>query len=1503
MPRPARRSAERSAAATVSAVSWLAIRGAAHNNLKNLDVPFPLARFVCVTGVSGSGKSSLVNDILYEALARDLNGAETAPGKHTRIDGLDHLDKIIAIDQTPIGRTPRSNPATYIKLFDEIRDLFAGLPDSKVRGYKKGRFSFNVKHDAEAGPLASAASAGRCAACEGNGSNRIEMDFLADVWVTCPVCNGQRFNAETLAIHFKGKSIADVLGMDVQQALAHFENVPKIATMLRTLHDVGLDYLKLGQASTTLSGGEAQRIKLARELVKPATGRTLYVLDEPTTGLHFEDIRRLLDVLHGFVDAGNSVVVIEHNLDVIKTADWIIDLGPEGGDAGGYIVATGTPEQVAAVKASSTGQALRDVLPGLARGRAAAANRSALASKPAGSRATFRAPAEVIRVRGAREHNLQDVACDIPRGRMTVCTGVSGSGKTSLALDTIYVEGQRRYLESLSSYARQFLGQFAKPRVEQIDGLSPAIAIEQKSASRTPRSTVGTVTEIYDYMRVLWARLAQPICPDCNEPIGAHSADEIIAAVLAMPAGTRVLLAAPVERAAGESGDALFARLRSSGYARIRVDGVVHELDRPPDLPPSGCPAIDVVIDRLIVNPRDRARVADSVEHGLAAGGGVVWLIPADGPSPGLAAPRRFSRHHACRSCGRIYEELTPHHFSFNNRLGWCPTCEGLGVQNGTSESVVVRHPERSLLDGAIAGWERLADRPGLRALVSAVADHAGFDAAAPWNALTDAQRRAVLFGTGDAWLTVEPANGSTRSRRAPRPAAQTVHPARVQFKGFFPAIDEATRISWQYRVHFSELVTQIDCQVCKAARLARAPAAARLAGKTIVEVCTLPLSEALRFFEGYDRKLSRPQRAVAGELLHEIVNRLRFLVDVGLDYLTLHRAAPTLSGGEAQRIQLASQIGSGLTGVLYVLDEPTIGLHPRDNHRLIAALQRLRDLGNTLLLVEHDRDVIGAADRLIDFGPGAGRLGGRIVATGTAKNLRAATESLTGAYLDQRESMPVPNDRRPVGEAAPRRGRATAGDAAAPPQPVEWLTIVNARHNNLRNIDVAIPLGRLVAVTGVSGSGKSSLVADVLHAALARRLHGARVSPGAHDEIRGLDRIDKVINVDQSPIGNSPLSSPATYTGVFDLIRDLFVRLPTSRVRGFSANRFSFNRPGGRCEVCEGLGQVRHEMHFLPDVWVECETCRGQRYNAETLEVKFRNHSIAEVLALTVDRALALFENVPRVLRPLQTLADVGLGYIALGQPANTLSGGEAQRVKLASELGKPSTGQTLYLLDEPTTGLHFADVRRLLIVLQRLVELGNTALCVEHNLDVIKSADWVIDLGPEAGAAGGTVVVAGTPEAVAACGASHTGRALKPILARDPRGPRLPPAESAAPPPTSAEPPAAAANAAVAAPAAGVAVADLPAADAEMPWRRNGRAWHLRDRVSRRGEKIEWEPAALEFVIEQIERLGGDALAPTDWNDRACIEIRARPGQGGRRQRAVVLPRARPAAAGCST
>lgn len=994
----------------------LVIRGAEHNNLKNIDVEIPLGCMICVTGVSGSGKSSLINDILVEALNRDLNRGVGDPGKYKSIEGVKNLDKLIAIDQSPIGRTPRSNPSTYIKLFDEIRKLFSELPEAKAKGFQPGRFSFNV-------------SGGRCEACEGNGAQKLEMDFLADIWVTCPVCGGKRFNRDTLSVTYKGCSINDILEMDVEEALVHFANFPKIAHKLETLRDVGLGYMKLGQPSPTLSGGEAQRIKLARELVKKSTGKTLYLLDEPTTGLHFADIRLLLNVLQNFVDSGNTVLIVEHNLDVIKTADWIIDLGPEGGEAGGRVVVAGTPEEVMACPESHTGRSLREHL---------AKDRTAFAKPKRSGRGKKREPQKLaetvcrdseakaartaILVRGAREHNLQNISLEIPREKLTVCSGMSGSGKTSLAMDTVYAEGQRRFVESLSSYARQFLGQMSKPDVDQVIGISPAIAIQQKSASHSPRSTVGTITEIHDYIRVLFARLGTAYCPDCGIPVGTQSTDEIIEKVFSQLDERPLLIAAPVQDETS-SYEKIWERLRSQGFLRVRVDGTVYRLDEVPEIDRRRHHQIEIVVDRILLSSEDaeslrsharelenrvRSRIAGSVESALNLGKGEIHLIRL---GDGDQEPEEItlSQHLSCVECGRSFERLSAHHFSFNSPLGWCPHCEGIGTEFGTRQGHFISDPKRTLREGAIDIWPRGGYADGF---LNAFCRQTGISADVPFEQLDARHRRLLFHGTGDRWFSVTAGD----LQRAPSARSAKKMPAspvlfRFQYKGVYPAVDEAGRLVPAFRNQFGFQMEEVECSVCMGSRLREDAASVRFHDLTIDQINRKPLENLLDFFK--TEKLEEREENIAGDLIREIRERLEFLVDVGLGYLTLARPAVSLSGGEAQRIRLAAQIGSGLTGVLYVLDEPTIGLHPRDNKRLIGAIKKLRDLGNTILMVEHDKQVIESADNVLDFGPRAGNQGGEIVASGSPETLSSQPRSVTGPFLSGEKTIPIPVNRR----------------------------------------------------------------------------------------------------------------------------------------------------------------------------------------------------------------------------------------------------------------------------------------------------------------------------------------------------------------------------------------------------------------------------------------------------------------------------------------------------------
>ncbi len=939
-------------------------------------------------------------------------------------------------------------------------------------------------------------------------------------------------------------------------------------------------------------------------------------------------------------------------------------------------------------------------------------------------------------IRGAREHNLRNVSLDLPRDQLIVFTGLSGSGKSSLAFDTIYAEGQRRYVESLSAYARQFLGQMDKPDVDFIEGLSPAISIDQKSASRNPRSTVGTITEIYDYLRLLYARIGVPHCPNDGTLVQRQTPQQIVDRVLELPDGTRFQVLAPVVRGRKGEYEGLLEELAGQGFVRARIDGEDHELAKPPKLARYEQHTIEVIIDRLVKRAGIERRLTDSLETALRLAEGVaeVQLVPRDGETVDDEV-LTFSQHLACPTCGLSFDELAPRNFSFNSPYGACPHCAGLGTRYEVDPDLVVPDPDLSVDEGALSPWAGGKGGEFFHRLLEAVAETYGYSTKTPFKKLKKSDQKVLLYGTGTKQVHVQYRNryGRTRSYYS-------------RYEGVVPYLQRrhSEAESDYMRETIEGYMREVPCPECKGARLKPESLAVTVGDRNIFELCNLSIAKASVALGDLD--LSERDHLIADRVLREIRARVQFLLDVGLDYLTLNRSASTLAGGEAQRIRLASQIGSGLVGVLYVLDEPSIGLHQRDNHRLIETLIRLRDLGNTVIVVEHDEDTIRVADHVVDIGPGAGEHGGEILVSGTVKQLLANKRSLTGQYLARKRTIPVPQMRREPGQ--------------------DWLVIRGAREHNLKEIDVEIPLGCLVAVTGVSGSGKSTLINDILLRALMQKVYRSKVVPGRHKKIEGTDLIDKVIDIDQSPIGRTPRSNPATYTGVFDHIRRLFSQTQEAKVRGYQPGRFSFNVKGGRCEECAGDGTIKIEMHFLPDVYVPCEVCKGARYNRDTLDIAFKGKNIAEVLDMPCEEALEFFANQPVIARHMQTIVDVGLGYVRLGQPAPTLSGGEAQRVKLASELSKRSTGHTVYLLDEPTTGLHFEDIRKLLNVLSRLVDQGNTVVVIEHNLDVIKTADWIIDLGPEGGDGGGTVVVEGTPEKVAKTAESHTGRFLAPIL-----------------------------------------------------------------------------------------------------------------------------------------
>lgn len=1332
----------------------LVIRGARQFNLKKITASFPVGLLTVVTGVSGSGKSTLVSKTLVPALRTALRRQNVAAlGRQDRSEriagmgetftsmaGVRHFDRVVEINQSPIGRTPRSNPATYTKVFGLIRDVFAQSGESRLKGYDKGRFSFNKK-------------GGRCETCGGSGVLEMEMHFLPNVEIPCEDCHGRRYNRETLEILYRGKSIFDVLEMTVAEALDFFGKHRKIVPVLETLRDVGLGYIALGQSSTTLSGGEAQRVKLAAELCRPSTGRTFYVLDEPTTGLHFADIRVLLETLQRLVDAGNTMVIIEHNLDVIKVADQLIDLGPEGGDEGGRIVAAGRPEEVALVEASLTGASLAPLL-GLARETRSATRGAGKRKPPAVGRAEPGSGPDTraIRVEGARIHNLKNLDVSIPHNKLTVVTGLSGSGKSSLAFDTIFAEGQRRFVESLSTYARRFVARLDRVPVERIDGLAPAIAIDQRSSARNPRSTVATSTEIHDYLRVLFARVGQPHCASCHKPIKAYSPGPAAAHAFEKMGNRKVLVTAPLHRSGLDRETALrrpedlveiVPDLRKKGFVRLWIDGTILRLDsdRAADRfdRKGGENGIDLVVDRLSLKKGSQGRLADSLEQAFREGHGMALVRAAEGDDALF-----YSTVPGCIDCGVFVDDISPRLFSFNSHIGACPTCDGLGALERCDPDRLITEPGRPLLDGAMPGkvgsW--LSRKGGLdEAVYHALGRQFAFDPATAWRKIPARARRAVLSGEGlpQNTLTV------TMKRRSARKMRE--YTFETEWYGLLHRIEEMYRnvngSGWRGRVIASVLARSV-CPDCNGSRLKPEAMAVTVGKRNIETIQSLRIEAALRFFD--ELEFEGSARIVAKDALREISNRLRFLCDVGLGYLTLDRSSSTLSGGEAQRIRLASQLGNRLVGVIYVLDEPTVGLHQRDVDRLLDTLFDLKKLGNTVIAVEHDRGTILRADHVVDMGPGAGRTGGRVTAQGSPRKIMNSPQSITGRYLSGESVVDEPRARR-------------AGSGCD-------LLIKGATRYNLKNIDVSFPLGRFTAVTGVSGSGKSTLVMELLHESLKGVLSKGRSKSGPRrDGLKGLDghgQVDKLVVIDQNPIGRSSASNPATYTGAFDPIRDVFASTAEARMRGFTKGRFSFNAGAGRCPACKGRGVEVVEMHFLADVTITCAVCDGKRFDRETLAVAYRGKTISDVLAMDVSEAVEFFKNHRRINRILGILERVGLGYIVLGQSSSTLSGGEAQRIKLAAELCKTDTGRTIYLLDEPTTGLHFEDVKSLMGILHMLVDRGNSVIVVEHNLDLIAGVDHVIDLGPGGGDAGGTVVAEGTPEQVARNRKSHTGRYL---------------------------------------------------------------------------------------------------------------------------------------------
>ncbi len=1325
----------------------ITVTGARENNLKGIDATIPLGLLVGVSGVSGSGKSTLVEKTVYNGWLRKKGRAAETPGLHDEITGVESISEIILVDQQPVGRTPRANLLTYTRALEPLRKMFAATPEAIAKSFSTRHFSFNVP-------------GGRCETCNGEGFEHVEMQFLADVFVRCAQCGGKRFKEEVLDIKLRGISIGDMLEMSAREILDRFPENRRLADALEPVIAMGLDYICMGQPLSTLSGGEAQRLKLIRHLSGGQSGGAkLFVLDEPTTGLHPDDILKLLRVLGKLVEKGNTVLVVEHNLDLLAACDWIIDLGPEGGERGGRIVCEGTPETVSECEHSITGRYLGKRLAEAKRFYGDEGELSEAAEPQLGfsgfSAPTLRnlhiprgvpdqeaviagdsknpaagARSDEILIRGAREHNLAIEEIRLPRQKMSVLTGLSGSGKSTLAFDVIFAEGQRRYLECLSSYVRQYFKIMEKPDVDQIVGLPPTIAIEQRTSQFGRRSTVGTITETYHLLRLLYAKLGKQRCPACGRNLETLSIDDILSRIrqeTGAAAGPVRLLAPLIHGRKGIYRD-LFVRLSRMGFEQARVDGELVPLDPVPELARRREHDIEVLLPGLEHRGITLDELLDSVRRGLAVGGGILYL------DSGLGETKVFSRHLYCPACDRGLAPLDPRLFSFNSRQGFCRACMGIGRIKRISVQRLRGAPDISLKDGLLnflrssiwRGSKREAqkfERFWIREL--------GVDPAKPVSSLDDSAWESILHGKSGRF------------------------PGVLQILDAVSEADEAWK--WLQPMH-----DDLPCPECAGSRLNPQARSVCFRDLSISEMSALRVSELGELWKKF--RFTREEVPIAGPISREITERLAFLRKVGLGYLSLDRSGDTLSGGETQRIRLAAQLGSNLRGVCYILDEPTIGLHPADNRKLLESLQKLRDKGNSVIIVEHDPETMKKADILFELGPGAGSSGGKLVAEGSFRQLAKKSGTLTGQWFGKAHGEPW---------AVPARKK---------PGDLGWIEFRGARARNLKGIDVRIPLGLLVTVTGVSGAGKSTLVNEIVYRGLVEAL-GRRVRepgpPARYAAAEGLSgnvgcggsplgcgKVHRVLEVDHNPIGRTPRSIPATYIGVWNEIRKIFALLPEARARGFGPGRFSFNVKGGRCEACGGQGRSKVEMNFLPDVFVPCESCAGRRFNNETLDIRYRGQNIADVLAMSVDEAARLFSAIPRISRQLKILGDLGLGYLELGQPSPTLSGGEAQRIKLAGELGN-SRSHTLYILDEPTTGLHRADIKRLVDVLAALTGHGHTVLVIEHNTDFIWAADYVIDLGPGSGDEGGEIVAQGTPEEIIAAGKkSLTGRALLPYL-----------------------------------------------------------------------------------------------------------------------------------------
>lgn len=1298
------------------ATKFLTLKGALHNNLKNIEVKFPIGSFISVTGVSGSGKSSLIKDTLYPILVNKLHNGTQSVGKHKKLVGIENLDKVVVINQSPIGRSSRSNPATYTKVLDHVRDLYARLPSALVRGYTKTRFTFNTKE-------------GRCEACKGHGYSKIEMSLLPDVEVECEICKGKRYDDETLKVKFASHSIADVLDMTVSNAMKAFKNQPKIMKILQTLSDVGLGYIKLGQPSTTVSGGEAQRIKLSKELSKTATGNTLYILDEPTTGLSFEDIKKLLVVLQRLVDKGNTIIIIEHNLDVIKTADYVIDLGPEGGEEkGGFLVGEGTPEEIIKLENSYTGKALKRVLLGEEKN-------IILEKKEPFDRNLD--PANYLYVRGASKNNLKSIDLDIPKEKLVVITGPSGSGKSSLAIDTLFSEGQRRFIESLSSYARQFLIKAERADVDDIIGLTPSIAIDQHSISKNPRSTVATTTEIYDYFRLLFAKIGVPHCPRCSIILKRRTIDEIANLVVKDFNKKSVIISSSLTNGEKIDIQKTIKELVKQGYARAIIDDKEYHLDE--EIKKRKSDSISVVIDRMSISKDKISRLAESIESAVKFGKGRVEIHQN-------SQKKTYSIYAECLDHEyETPEEMHPRLFSFNHYSGSCSTCTGLGTIRKLDMRKIIKDWDKSIAQGTIGQYsaKRMTNpNSWRRAMIKSIGEHFGFTLDMPMKDFTPQQLEGLFYGSKGEIVKIK------MIREGKRSSSEFTKTA--EWEGLIPRwekwLDEPSESLWgsEYKQRYNQYFTEYSCPDCKGRKLKPEILAITVGGKSIYDLASISVDDFLIYLNNL--KLTEREFKIADRIINELCKRAQYLVDVGLSYLTLDRRASTLSNGEAQRIRLASQIGSGLVGVTYVLDEPTIGLHPRDIDRLLATLKKLRDNGNHVIVVEHDDIIIKESDWVIELGPLGGDQGGDVVVAGPTAEVLKNDVSLTARYLSKEHRILTPDVRRKAERS---------------------IKLTGASQYNLKNIDVEFGLGTITAVTGVSGAGKSSLVIETLQKALEKQITKKKIEVGKYKKLTGYEELDKIIVVDQSTLSKSSRSNPATYLGVYDEIRNLYSKLPEAKTRGFTPGHFSYNTSKGQCKECRGLGQKRIELLFLSDVWILCPVCKGKRYKKSILNARYKRKTISDILDMTITTACELFSNIEKIHKPLKIAHDVGLGYLRMGQPTTTISGGEAERLKITRELAKKGQGKNIYILDEPSQGLHFYDIEKLIMILQKLAYESNTIVFIDHNMDLVKIADRIIDLGPEGGSKnGGYLVASGTPEEIIEQEKGYTWKYLHQVI-----------------------------------------------------------------------------------------------------------------------------------------